>query len=94
MRKRRRTLEGYGWVDQPGGVARIPIEEAKKLLFERGLPVAPERRRIRSKARTRRAMRRIVVGRTQAIAASADRRAAPGASGARRTIRSKPAARQ
>ncbi len=33
------TLEGYGWVDQPLGVARMPIAEAKKLLVERGLPV-------------------------------------------------------
>lgn len=32
------TLEGYGWVDQTGGVARIPVEEAKKLLAGRGLP--------------------------------------------------------
>ena len=33
------TLEGYGWVDQPMGVARMPIAEAKKLIAERGLPV-------------------------------------------------------
>ena len=33
------TLEGYGWVDQPAGVARMPIAEAKKLIVERGLPV-------------------------------------------------------
>jgi hypothetical protein len=33
-----KTLEGYGWVDQIGGVARIPVEEAKKLLAQRGLP--------------------------------------------------------
>jgi hypothetical protein len=33
-----KTLEGYGWVDQLGGVARIPVEEAKKLLAQRGLP--------------------------------------------------------
>jgi hypothetical protein len=31
-------LHGYGWVDQPAGVARLPIEEAKKLILERGLP--------------------------------------------------------
>lgn len=35
------TLEGYGWVDQPQGVARMPIAEAKKLIVERGLPVRP-----------------------------------------------------
>ena len=32
-------LQGYGWVDQQGGVARVPIEEAKKLIVQRGLPV-------------------------------------------------------
>ena len=34
-----RNLESYGWVDESGGVARVPIEEAKKLLIQRGLPV-------------------------------------------------------
>lgn len=34
-----KMLEGYGWVDQPLGVARMPIGEAKKLILERGLPV-------------------------------------------------------
>jgi len=29
---------GYGWVDQPGGVAYIPIERAKEILAEKGLP--------------------------------------------------------
>jgi hypothetical protein len=33
-----KALEGYGWVDQLGGVARIPVAEAKKLLAQRGLP--------------------------------------------------------
>jgi hypothetical protein len=32
------TLGGYGWVDRPGGVVRIPIEEAMKQLVQRGLP--------------------------------------------------------
>jgi hypothetical protein len=35
----REVLEGYGWVDQQQGIARIPIEEAKKRLLEQGLPV-------------------------------------------------------
>lgn len=35
----RAVLEGYGWVDQQNGVARIPIEEAKKRLLQQGLPV-------------------------------------------------------
>ena len=42
LQKQRATeleqLHGYGWVDQTAGVARIPIDEAKKLLVQRGLP--------------------------------------------------------
>ena len=34
-----KRLQGYGWVNQAGGVAHIPIEEAKRLLRERGVPV-------------------------------------------------------
>ena len=33
-----KRLQGYGWVNQAGGVAHIPIDEAKKLIRERGLP--------------------------------------------------------
>jgi hypothetical protein len=36
------VLHGYGWADQKAGVARIPIDEAKKLMLERGLPVRPD----------------------------------------------------
>ena len=32
------TLEHYGWVDQKGGIARLPIAEAKKKLLHDGLP--------------------------------------------------------
>ena len=32
-------LQGFGWVDQGAGVAHMPLENAKKLLVERGLPV-------------------------------------------------------
>ncbi len=32
-------IANYGWVNQPAGVVRIPVEEAKKLLLARGLPV-------------------------------------------------------
>ncbi len=39
-------LNGYGWVDQPQGLVRIPIERAMELVAERGLPArsgaAPE----------------------------------------------------
>ena len=34
-----RRLQGYGWVNEGAGVAHIPIDEAKKLLVQRGLPV-------------------------------------------------------
>jgi hypothetical protein len=37
------ALSTYGWVDKGRGVARIPVEEAMRLLAERGLPrTAPE----------------------------------------------------
>jgi len=32
-------LEGYGWMDQGSGIARVPIDQAKKLVVEHGLPV-------------------------------------------------------
>jgi hypothetical protein len=35
-------LHGYGWIDQTGGVARVPIEKAKEMLLKKGLPVRPE----------------------------------------------------
>jgi hypothetical protein len=36
-------LRSYGWVDKSRGVVRIPVEEAMKLLSERGLPrTSPE----------------------------------------------------
>jgi hypothetical protein len=35
-------LEGFGWVDQAGGVARVPIADAKRLIAERGLPSRAE----------------------------------------------------
>jgi hypothetical protein len=36
------VLHGYGWVDEKTGVAHIPIDEAKKLMLERGLAVRPD----------------------------------------------------
>ena len=33
-----KALHEYGWVDQKTGVARVPIDQAKKLIAERGLP--------------------------------------------------------
>ena len=32
-------LTTYGWVDKNAGTVRIPIDRAKELLLERGLPV-------------------------------------------------------
>jgi hypothetical protein len=32
------VLTSYGWVDKHAGIARIPIEEAMKIVVERGLP--------------------------------------------------------
>lgn len=31
-------VSSYGWVDKGTGVVRIPIEEAKKIVLERGMP--------------------------------------------------------
>ena len=35
-------LNGYGWVDEKLGVARIPISKAKEMLLQKGIPVRPE----------------------------------------------------
>jgi hypothetical protein len=37
-----KRLHGYGWVDEKTGVAHMPIEDAKKLILQRGLPVRAE----------------------------------------------------
>ncbi|MGH9537500.1 MAG: hypothetical protein ACRD3H_06240 [Terriglobales bacterium] len=37
-----KTLNSYGWVDQPAGVVHIPIERAMQLLAQRGLPTRPQ----------------------------------------------------
>lgn len=34
----RTRIESYGWVDQGAGVGHVPIERAKELLLQRGLP--------------------------------------------------------
>jgi hypothetical protein len=34
------VLHSYGWVDKEAGVVRIPIEEAMRILVERGMPEA------------------------------------------------------
>lgn len=35
-------LTSYGWVDQDGGVARIPVDRAMELMLERGFPARTE----------------------------------------------------
>ena len=36
------TLSSYAWVDQNGGVVRIPIDRAMQLVAQRGLPTIPQ----------------------------------------------------
>ncbi len=31
-------LNSYGWVDKPGGIAHVPIDRAKGMIAEKGLP--------------------------------------------------------
>lgn len=41
-------LHGYGWVDRPAGVVRIPVDRAMELLSERGLPSRPPASQVKS----------------------------------------------
>ena len=34
-----KVLSTYGWVDQPNGIVRIPVERAMDLLLEKGYPL-------------------------------------------------------
>jgi hypothetical protein len=34
-------ISSYGWVDKTGGIARIPIDRAKDMIAEKGLPALP-----------------------------------------------------
>lgn len=36
------VLHSYGWIDQDKGIVRIPIDEAMRILAERGLPPVAE----------------------------------------------------
>jgi hypothetical protein len=40
--EQRKGLESYGWVDKPAGVVHIPIDEAMRIVAERGLPTRGE----------------------------------------------------
>jgi hypothetical protein len=33
-----KRIHGYGWVDQNAGIGHVPIERAKELLLQKGLP--------------------------------------------------------
>jgi hypothetical protein len=35
LEEKRRVLAGYGWVDRQAGIARIPLDEAMKLMAAR-----------------------------------------------------------
>jgi hypothetical protein len=37
-----KKLQSYGWVDQEGGVARIPVDRAMELMLQRGFPARPD----------------------------------------------------
>jgi hypothetical protein len=37
--QQRQVLHGYGWMDQQAGIVHIDIDEAMRLVAERGLPV-------------------------------------------------------
>jgi hypothetical protein len=39
LKRERGVLSSYAWVDRSAGVVRIPIEDAMRLVAERGLPV-------------------------------------------------------
>ena len=41
----REVLTTYGWVDQTGGVARIPVDRAMSILVERGLGAASDKKK-------------------------------------------------
>jgi hypothetical protein len=34
-----KTLSSYAWIDKTAGTVRLPLERAKELVFERGLPI-------------------------------------------------------
>lgn len=40
--KEEQVLHSFGWVDQNAGTVRIPIDRAKDLLLQRGLPTRAE----------------------------------------------------
>lgn len=41
-RRENAVLNSYGWIDKEAGTVRIPIEQAMRLMLERGLPSRPD----------------------------------------------------
>jgi len=41
-RQEEAILNGYGWIDKEAGTVRIPIDQAMRLMLERGLPSRPD----------------------------------------------------
>jgi hypothetical protein len=40
MREDTEANETAGWIDQTNGIAQIPVEDAMKIIAEKGLPAA------------------------------------------------------
>ena len=38
-----KQVASYGWIDKSAGIARVPIERAKELAVERGMPMLSEK---------------------------------------------------
>ena len=38
LTKQQAQLSGYSWIDKNAGIARIPIEDAMRIVLQRGLP--------------------------------------------------------
>jgi hypothetical protein len=38
QREQHEQITTYGWVDKPAGIVHMPVERAKAILLERGLP--------------------------------------------------------
>ncbi len=48
-------VNSYGWVQREAGVVRIPVDEAMKLLLQRGFPLRPDFEEHRSRSEEREA---------------------------------------
>ncbi len=46
-------VNSYGWVQKEAGVVRIPVDEAMKLMLQRGFPLRPDFEEHRSKSEER-----------------------------------------